>query len=97
MKLNKIIVLILGVSVGLMSGYFLVKGVKVASVHTFNFVKNIDFKNEELSYGGPELTQEILQEKTNEGIYFLDYEKTYRISEDAPVPLLKNGGGLHYF
>jgi D-alanyl-D-alanine carboxypeptidase (penicillin-binding protein 5/6) len=88
MKLNKIIVLILGVSVGLMSGYFLVKGVKVASVHTFNFVKNIDFKNEELSYGGPELTQEILQEKTNEGIYFLDYEKTYRISEDAPVPLL---------
>lgn len=79
----------MGISLGVLAGYFVVVGVKKISVYAFDFAKNINFiEKKEVAQGGPEAEKNIFKDREGKDVYFLDYEKKYRISENAPVPYL---------
>ncbi len=82
------IIAIVGICVGVTAGYFVIKGVRVASTQTMSLVEGIHFPGDDvLSYGGPAV-EDIFKNQEGDDVYFMDYKKTYKISQKAPVPYI---------
>jgi D-alanyl-D-alanine carboxypeptidase len=82
------LIVFLGLAFGISAGYFVVSGMSSLSTQVKAFVSDIDFfEQKETGKGGPN-PSEIFEDKKGKDIYFLDYEKSYRISDKAPVPYL---------
>lgn len=93
-KFKNILIVSLGIAAGASFGYLAIIGVKNISVYTKEFVSNINFEKETyVAQGGPS-ANEILEDKQGKDVYFLDYEKSYKISEKAPVPYLSSDSYL---
>jgi D-alanyl-D-alanine carboxypeptidase len=74
--------------VGLIAGFFLVTGIQAIKPFVVEFVSNTDlFEEREINQGGPD-SGDIFEDKKGEDVYFLNYEKSYQISDNAPVPRL---------
>ena len=71
---NQFLIIILGISVGLIAGYFLVFGLKHSTSFAMNYIKDINDKVswEKPNMGGPGSLQDILKEKIE---YFKKYPK----------------------
>ena len=83
---KNILIVFLGTSFGFLFGYIIVFGINKTSFYTEEFVKNINFsRHKEITQGGPSLSDIF---KENKSVYFLDYKKSYKINDNAPIPYL---------
>lgn len=86
-KIKNISVICFGISAGIYFGYLFINGVDEVSGYAKALTANVKIFDKEVSQGGP-APAELFEDKKGKDVYFIDYEKSYKISNKAPVPYL---------